>query len=154
MKTLKPYRPFEGALKPWTPFSFENRVRRLLGPEFVPELLEEPFAWKPAIDLVDVNGEFVLTAELPGMKLEDVDIEVVDNVLSLKGEKREFEEWKEANYNVAERSYGMFERFFTLPRAVVIDEIYAEFDNGVLTVHLPKSEEAKGRRIKIEAKTN
>ena len=152
MKTLKHYRPFEGALQPWAPFSFENRVRRFFNPDFLPELLEEPFAWKPAIDLVDVNGEFVLTAELPGMMLEDVDIEVVDNVLSVKGEKREFEEWKEANYNVAERSYGMFERFFTLPRAVVVDEIRAEFDNGILTVHLPKSEEAKGRRIKIQAK--
>jgi HSP20 family protein len=153
MKTLTHYRPLlEGGLKPWTPFSFENRLRRIFGPEFMPEFLEEPFAWTPVIDLVDANGELVLIAELPGMKLEDVDIEVVDNVLTFKGEKRQFEEWKDALYKVAERHYGMFERSFTLPRAVMVDKIHAEFNNGILTVHLPKTEEAKGRRIKIEAK--
>jgi HSP20 family protein len=153
MKGLAPYRPlFTGGMKTWSPFTFENRIRRFFGPELFPELLEEPFAWTPEIDLVDVNGEFILTAELPGMKLEDVEIEVVDNVLMLKGEKKQFEQWKEANLKVAERNYGMFERSFTLPLAVVVDKIHAEFQNGVLTVHLPKTEEARGRRIKIEAK--
>ena len=152
MKNLTHYRPLMQAGKPWTPFSFENRVRRFLGPELLPEFLDEPFAWTPVIDLVDVNGEFVLTAELPGMALEDVQIEVVDNVFMLKGQKKQFENWKEGDYRVAERNYGMFERSFTLPRAVVVDDIHAEFENGILTVHLPKTEEAKGRRIKIEAK--
>lgn len=149
---LTHYRPLMARGKPWTPFSFENRIRRFFPQELLPEFLEEPFAWTPVIDLVDANGEFVLTAELPGMKLEDVEIEVVDNVFLLKGHKKQFEQWKEGDYRVAERNYGMFERSFTLPRAVLVDKIHAVFNNGVLTVHLPKTEEAKGRRIKIEAK--
>ena len=152
MKTLTHYRPLLASGKPWTPFTLENRLRHFLSPELFPEILDEPFGWMPAFDLVDVNGEFVLTAELPGMVQKDVEIDVVDNVLTIKGEKKQFEHWKEAEYKVAERHYGWFERSFTLPRAVMVEKIHAEFDNGILTVHLPKTEEAKGRRIKIEAK--
>jgi HSP20 family protein len=154
MKTPAPLRPFPFVgLQPWTPHRLENRLRRLFGPEFLSEFLpEEAFAWAPEIDLMDVNGELVLTAELPGMKLEDVTIEVMDDVLTLRGDKKQEEKYREGSYQICERSYGAFERSFTLPRSVDVEKIRADFENGILTVHLPKLEEAKGRKIQIEVK--
>lgn len=150
MKTPAPLRPYPFmGLKPWTPFRLENRIRQLLGPEF---FSEETFVWAPEVDLIDVNGEMIMTAELPGMKLEDVTIEVMDEVLTLRGDKKQEELYKEGTYQICERSYGAFERSFTLPRSVDVEKIRAEFRNGILTVHLPKLEEAKGRKIQIEVK--
>ncbi len=150
MKTLQPYRPL---LPPsWLTPGFENRLRRFFGPELWPEIMEEPFAWTPRIDLVDRDGELLLTAELPGMTLKDIEIDVVDDVLTLKGEKKNFEEREKGSLQIAERTYGMFERAFTLPRYVKADKIAAEFKNGVLTVHMPKAKEAQGRKIEIAEK--
>ena len=150
MKALTQYRPLlQSGLGTWNPFQFENRIRRMFGPEMLADFPEGSFAWSPEIDLVDVDGEFVLTAELPGMKLEDVEIELADNVLTVKGEKHQFEHWKGVPFQVAERTYGAFERSFTLPRSVIVDKIHAELENGVLFVHLPKAEEARGRKIPI-----
>ncbi len=155
MKTLAHYRPMlHTGLKPWTAFPpFENRLRRIFGTDFFPEgLYEEAFAWTPEIDLVQATKEWLLTAELPGMKMDDIDIDVVDDVLTLKGEKKRFKEMAEENYKVSERAYGMFERSLSLPRGVEVDKIKAELENGILTVHLPFTEEARGRRIPIKNK--
>ena len=130
---------------------FENRLSRLFGPEFWHEI-EEPFGWGPDIDLVDGDGEMLLTAELPGVKEEDVDISVVDGVFTLKGEKKQEKTEEGTDFRISERSFGSFERSFTLPRSVNTEDIKAEFEEGVLTVHFPKMEEAKGRQIKINAK--
>jgi HSP20 family protein len=98
---------------------------------------------------VEKNGEFILTAEIPGMSKEDVDISIEDNVLTLKGEKKfERDETKE-EMHIREREYGAFTRAFTLPRNVDAAKIRAEYHDGVVEVHLPKGPEAKGRQIKI-----
>ena len=151
MKGLTEYRPLlHTGIKPWTAFPMENRLRHFFGKDFFPEFYDEPFAWTPVIDLVHFEDEWLLTAEVPGMKLEDIDIDVIDDVLTLKGEKKRVNEVTDEHYTVSERAYGMFERSFTLPRIIDAEKIKAEFENGVLTVHLPLSEETKGRRIPIQ----
>jgi HSP20 family protein len=85
------------------------------------------------------------------MSIDDIEIEVENNVLSLRGEKNQEEETKDRKFHVWERSYGSFERSFTLPRTVKADGISAHFKDGILNVHIPKAPEAKGRKISIKA---
>jgi HSP20 family protein len=127
------------------------RLTRLFDEFFSPPL-PETMTWSPAVDIVDSEGELLLTAELPGMAKEDVQIQVQEGVLTLKGEKKEEKEEKGAEYRVWERSFGAFERTFTLPRSIDADRIAAEFENGVLLVHMPKMERAQGKRVEIAAK--
>jgi HSP20 family protein len=106
--------------------------------------------WFPAVNVEETADELVLTAELPGMSHEDIELEVENNVLTISGEKRnEREETEERRYHLWERTYGSFQRSFTLPRTVDADSIEARFKDGVLHVHLPKMDEAKGRKISI-----
>ena len=108
--------------------------------------------WTPAVNVEESKEELILSAELPGMNIEDVEIEVENNVLSLRGEKRETrEEGDERRYHLWERCYGGFERSFTLPRTVKTDQISAHFKDGILHVHMPKAPEAKSRKISIKA---
>jgi HSP20 family protein len=127
------------------------RITRLFD-EFFGQALPEAMSWSPAVDIVDGDGELLLTAELPGMTRDDVQIQVQEGVLTLKGEKKEEKEEKGAEYRVWERSYGAFERTFTLPRSIDADRIAAEFGNGMLSVHMPKMEKAQGKRVEIAAK--
>ena len=108
-------------------------------------------SWLPAVSVSESNEELLLTAELPGLSENDISIELENNVLTLSGEKSEErkEEDEERQYHVVERSYGSFTRSFTLPRTVDASAIVATFDNGVLSVKLPKAQEAKGRKIEI-----
>jgi HSP20 family protein len=106
-------------------------------------------AWNPSVDIFEDKDRLILEAELPGMKREDFEISVENNVLTLRGE-RKFEKKAEGdNYHRVERSYGSFTRSFTLPQTVTADGATADFDNGVLRVSLPKREETKARKIEI-----
>ena len=106
-------------------------------------------AWAPSVDIYENKDQIVLEAELPGMKQEDFDLTIENNVITLRGERR-FEKTEETdNYHRVERSYGSFTRSFTLPQTVSAEEAKAEYSNGVLRVTLPKREEAKSRRIEI-----
>jgi HSP20 family protein len=108
-------------------------------------------AWSPQVDIFENQNEIVLEAELPGMKAEDVNISIENNVLTLHGE-RKFEKKAEGdNFHRVERSYGSFTRSFTLPPTVSSENANAEFENGVLRLKLAKREEAKPRRIEIKA---
>ena len=108
-------------------------------------------AWHPSVDIFENKDQIVLEAELPGMKPEDVDISIENNVLTLHGERR-FEKKDESdNFHRVERSYGSFTRSFTLPPTVSSEDANAEFENGVLRLTLAKREEAKPRRIEIKA---
>ncbi|MER3429944.1 MAG: molecular chaperone [Blastocatellia bacterium] len=108
-------------------------------------------AWSPSVDIFENKDQIVLEAELPGMKPEDVDISIENNVLTLHGE-RKFEKKDEGdNYHRIERSYGSFTRSFTLPPTVSTDNIDATFENGVLRLTLAKREEAKPKKIEIKA---
>ena len=106
-------------------------------------------SWSPNVDIYENKDQIVLEAELPGMKQEDFDLSIENNVITLRGERR-FEKSDDSdNYHRVERSYGAFTRSFTLPHTVSGDEVQAEYNNGVLRVTLPKREEAKSRRIEI-----
>jgi HSP20 family protein len=107
--------------------------------------------WYPAVEILDNESEIVVKAELPGLKKEDIDINVEDNVLTVRGERKREEEVKEKGYFRSERAYGSFSRSFTLPTTVAVDKINASYKDGVLSVTLPKAEEAKPRQIAIKA---
>jgi HSP20 family protein len=108
-------------------------------------------AWSPQVDIFENRNEIVLEAELAGMKPEDVNISIENNVLTIHGE-RKFEKKDEGdNFHRVERAYGSFTRSFTLPPTVSSENANAEFENGVLRLTLAKREEAKPRRIEIKA---
>jgi HSP20 family protein len=107
--------------------------------------------WIPAVDISETDDGFVVTADVPGMKAEDIKITVTNNTLTLKGEKKNVREDKKENYHRIERSYGSFERTFALPSGVESEDIRAKYKDGVLELRLPKSREAKPQEIKIEA---
>lgn len=106
----------------------------------------------PALDLYQTADEVVVKANLPGLKSEDVQISVANGVLSLHGEFKQENEQNEATYHVLERRYGSFERSLTLPTDVQTEKAKAEFENGVLTITLPKAETVKPKMITIKAK--
>ncbi len=108
-------------------------------------------AWSPAVDVRESDNDFIVTAELPGLAKDTVDITIENGVLSLSGEKKEEREEGVADSGryVLERRYGRFQRSFSLPRGVDADKVSAKFSNGILTVTLPKAATAKPRQIKI-----
>jgi len=105
--------------------------------------------WTPAVDIFETEHDLVLKAELPDMDEKDIDVRVESNTLTLAGERKYEKEFKEENALRMERYYGTFSRTFTLPNTVKLEAIKAEYKNGVLTVRLPKREEAKPKQIKI-----
>ena len=137
---------------PWRELdTLSNRLGRMFDDFPTPT---EGGSWIPAVNVEETAEELLLTAELPGMKSDDIELEVENNVLTLRGEKTEIrEEGAEAKkYHLWERRYGSFQRSFTLPRTVKPESIEAEFEDGVLHVRLPKVPEAKGRRIEVKAR--
>lgn len=106
--------------------------------------------WSPLADLREETDEFVATVELPGMLREDIHVEVENNLLTVSGERRFEHEDKRDRYHRIERAYGRFHRSWQLPSTVDSEKVSAEYRDGVLTVHLPKSEAAKPRRIEVK----
>jgi HSP20 family protein len=145
--TLVRYRP-RRSLSSWPLFP---EMSNLFGPaiEQVFEDAAEGIGWSPSVNIVEQDGELRLTAELPGMKLDDVNVEIMDGMLHLRGEKRVDVDEKKDNVRLIERRFGSFERSFTLPRSVDPEKVKAEFTDGVLTVHMPKTEGATGRKVTI-----
>jgi HSP20 family protein len=114
---------------------------------------EAPFgANLPAVDVSEDDKAFTITAELPGLDEKDVAVSVADDMLTLKGEKRQEKDEKDKGYHLSERSYGLFRRSFHLPEGVDQEKIAANFAKGVLTLTLPKSEKAQKKEKKIEIK--
>ena len=106
----------------------------------------------PAVDVFEKGDKFVVKAEIPGMKEEDIDVSVAGNMLVIKGEKKTESEVKEADYYQCERAYGSFYRSIPLPSTVDTDKIEADFEDGVLEVTLPKSAEVKSKKVAVSAK--
>ena len=132
------------------PFSslrlFEDAVTRLMS---------EPRTgrpWSPAVDIVETENELVLKADLPDLKLEDIDVRVENQTLAIKGERRFEEDSTEKGYHRIERSYGSFMRSFAVPNSVDTEKVSADYKNGVLTIKLPKKEAAKPRQVKVAVK--
>ena len=106
--------------------------------------------WAPSLDVAETDEEVIVTAELPGIKQEEVDITIADNVLTLKGEKKEEKEEKKKNYHRIERTYGSFQRSVSLPTGVQADKAKATYKDGILNITVPKVEESKPKQIKID----
>lgn len=132
--------------------SLQDEVNRLFSTNLSRNFGDEGIArgaWNPSVDIFENKDQIVLEAELPGMRREDFDLSIENNVITLRGERR-FEKKDESdNYHRVERSYGSFTRSFTLPQTVSAEGATAEYRNGVLRVTLPKREEVKARRIEI-----
>lgn len=138
-------------VSPWTELEdMSARLNRLFGEPGSGEASHRVL-WSPAVNVEETKEELRLTAELPGMAIDDIEIEVENNILSVRGEKAQEEETTDRKFHVWERSFGSFERSFTLPRTVKADGISAHFKDGILNVHMPKAPEAKGRKISIKA---
>ncbi len=141
---------------PWTTLpTLQDRINRLFDDTF-PSLRaggEEEMAlldWRPTVDTYEEGDSIVIKAELPGVKKEDVSIDVKENVLTLKGERKHEKNINEDNYYRRECSYGKFQRAFTLPDAVDPAKIEASYKDGVLKVKVPKTEESKAKKIEIK----
>jgi HSP20 family protein len=127
-------------------------LRRMFDVEPGPRI-EGTFAFTmPAIDIAENDTAYKITAELPGMEAKNVDVSVSGDTLTIKGEKRQEKEEKEENYYLCERSFGSFQRSFSLPDGVDRDKISSELTKGVLTVTLPKTADAQKQHKKIEVK--
>ena len=105
--------------------------------------------WTPSVDISETTDSFEVRAELPGVEKDDLHVSVKDNLLTLSGEKRQEKVDDTQNYRRVERSYGSFQRRFTLPREVETSDIKAEYTDGVLTLSIPKPETAKPTEIQI-----
>jgi HSP20 family protein len=135
-----------------------ERMRRLMhepfgrvAPEMLADDLTQAVGWMPAVEVSEADAEYVVTAELPGLKARDVQVSFADGVLTLRGEKQEQREKdRERRYHLWERSYGTFLRTFEFPVAIDDEKIRAEHKDGVLDVHLPKKADAKPQERRIE----
>lgn len=136
---LVSYRPFR---------SFQQDINRLFEGMFG-EFPER--GWYPIVDIAERDDAFVIKAELPGVRPEDVKLNMANNVLTMYGEKQQEQEKKDQNYYRIERTYGTFQRSFTFPSTVDADKINASYKDGVLTVTLPKAEQARPKQIPISA---
>lgn len=106
--------------------------------------------WIPTVDISESDGEYLIKAELPEVKKEDVKVTVEDGVLTLQGARHQEKEEKGKKYHRVERSYGSFVRSFTLPESVDESGVKAEYKDGVLNLHLPKSEKVKPKAIEVK----
>jgi len=108
--------------------------------------------WIPPVDVAEEENQYIVKIELPGVNKDDVKITLESNILTIRGEKKAEKEIKEKNYHRMERSYGSFQRTFTLPTTVKNDKIDASYKDGVLVVTLPKVEESKPKQIEVKVK--
>jgi HSP20 family protein len=145
------------AIVRWEPFrelsTLQNETNRLFNTAFDAPAGGNGGAtlrrWMPAMDLVETEDHFVLRADLPGLKQDDVKIEFEDGTLTVSGERKAEHESKNEGYYRVERAFGSFSRSLTLPQGIDPEAVTANFDNGVLEVRIPKPEARKPRRIEI-----
>ena len=142
------------ALVRWEPAqelqSLQQEMNRLFGTFFEPARgISAARRWVPAMDLVETDAEYVLRADLPGLKEEDVNVELEDNVLTITGEREAEHEGRSEGYYRIERASGSFARSLTLPEGVDGENIRATFDRGVLEVRIPRPEQRKPTRVAI-----
>jgi HSP20 family protein len=168
MSALTKWNPFRGSgelenfgpLARWNPFQEMKRLQRELDRVFngwrsLAPNGEEPMTiteWSPAVDIVEDEKEFVVKAELPEVNKGDLKVTVERDILTIRGERKSEKEEKGKKFHRIERSYGSFLRSFSLPEETEAGKIHSEYKEGLLTVHLPKSPEAKAKSKAIEVK--
>ncbi|MGD9286444.1 MAG: Hsp20/alpha crystallin family protein [Desulfobacterales bacterium] len=141
----------------WNPYGemtgMKNRINRMFSdPFWFSRRMDDDTnmgMWNPAVDLYEQDDHFVIKAELPGVDKKDISIDLKDRVLTLSGERSHENEAKEENYYRRERSFGKFQRAFTLPAEVDSDKIKAEFRDGLLRIEVPKPEHQKHKQVTI-----
>src|SRR5437667_12851728 len=141
MRTMTPFRGVS---------TLHDQINRLFSDAFEGTEGESNLtAWAPAVDISENEHELLVKADLPGIDPKDLDIRVENNVLTIRGERKFEKKVNEENYLRVERSYGSFARSFTLANTVNSDAIKAGYQNGVLTLSIPKREEAKPKQIEV-----
>jgi len=144
MRTIARWEPFRGVT------TLQDQINRLFKDGFERVGEESNLtAWAPAVDIYETEQELVVKADLPDVDPKDLDIRVENNILTIRGERKFEKKVSEENYLRVERSYGTFARSFTLANTVNSEAIKAEYNNGVLTLSIPKREEAKPKQIKV-----
>jgi HSP20 family protein len=148
MRTLSRWEPSRGAL------TLQDQVNRLFG-DVLDQTREESnlTSWAPAVDIHETEHELIVEADLPGVDPKDLDIRVENNLLTIRGERKFEKKVNEDNYLRVERAYGSFSRSFSLANTVNPEAIKADYQNGVLTLNIPKREEAKPKQIKVNVGT-
>jgi HSP20 family protein len=131
--------------------SLQSEVNRVFDAFFGAPAGQSARRWVPAMDLAETDDALVLRADLPGLRRDDVTIEVKDGTLTISGERRAEDEEKSEGYYRVERAFGSFSRSLSLPRGIDPDGVTAEFTDGVLEVRIPKPEEQKPHRVEIGA---
>ncbi|MEC4889594.1 MAG: Hsp20/alpha crystallin family protein [Nitrospira sp.] len=145
------------ALMRWDPFreleDMSDRLNRMFARPALRTNGKETLTvadWVPTVDISETEGEYVIKAELPEVKKDDVKVTLEDGVLTIQGQRRQEKEEKTTKYHRIERSYGTFVRSFSLPDQVNESGVKAEFKEGMLNLHIPKSEKAKPRAIEVK----
>lgn len=145
------------ALVRWDPFreleDMTVRLNRMFARPSLKETGKEALTvadWMPTVDISETDGEYLIKAELPEVKKDDVKVTVENGVLTIQGERRQEKEEKGKKYHRVERSYGTFVRSFTLPESVDEGAVKAEYKDGVLNLHLPKTEKVKPKSIDVK----
>jgi len=136
-------------------FGIQREMNKMFNNFFRGDIQDEDsafMAWTPAVDIAEHDDEYLVKVELPGVNKEDVKITIESNVLTIRGEKKQEKETKKENYHRVERNYGSFQRSFTLPSTVKSDKIDASYKDGILSISLPKAEEAKPKQIEVKVK--
>ncbi len=141
----------------WEParemMTLREAMDRLFDDAFTRPLSLSDVNWSvPAVDMYQTDNEVVVRAALPGIKADEVQLNVTGEVLTIKGETKQENETKEKAYHIREQRWGAFERSLVLPTEVVADKAKADFENGILTITLPKAEEVKPKSINIKTK--
>ena len=146
--TLTRFEPFRGVT------TLQDQINRLFNEAFDRTSDEANLTtWAPAVDIYETEHELVVKADIPEIKPEELDIRVENNILTIRGERKFEKKVSENNYLRVERSYGSFSRTFSLANTVNADAIKADYKNGVLTLSIPKREEAKPKQIKVNVET-
>ena len=145
------------AISRWDPFRdlnvLQDRMNRLFNDAGRGWRTDEPAAtttWSPAVDIFETENEIVVKAELPGVDRKDISLNLENNVLTLKGERKFEKETKEENYHRIERAYGGFSRAFSIPATVDEEKIRADYQDGILRIALPKKEQVRPKQIRID----
>lgn len=141
------------AIQHYKPLSLLDELQRDVSTLFNTPALATNFGseeWSPAVDIKETKNDFVIHADLPGVKSEDIEVTAENSVLTIKGDRESEKKEEKDNYSRIERFSGSFMRRFTLPTSADLDHISAKTKNGVLELHIPKTEKAKTKRIEIK----
>lgn len=153
--TIEIWRPRAASVSPWQAFNeMERAMDEMMGMRTTGRRGTAEREWMPSVEMYEKDNKFVIKAELPGVKKEDIDVSVTDHSLTIKGEKQATRETKREDYYLNEVSYGSFMRTIPLPENVDAENVEANFNDGLLEIVVPKMALTKAKRVSIGKKEN